>query len=160
MRGEKLIGTKKRQPQFFLVQFDSSLAKTSMCQSSGISAVRIMSGQLKLYRGQPAQTSTGQELIVRDCKFTVDTILHSVSLLYALILTASQTDIFVLLKQEGQDNWHKQCYTHHKCISQIRLTKEKKSQSILVKLECKAGYLIKRQRCLKNMISTFFHPLN
>ena len=55
MRGEKLIGTKKCQPQFFLVQFDSSLAKTSICQSSGISAVRIMSGQLKLYRGQPAQ---------------------------------------------------------------------------------------------------------
>ena len=38
---------------FFPVQFDSSLEKNSMCRSSGISAIWIMSGQLKLYHGQP-----------------------------------------------------------------------------------------------------------
>ena len=37
-----------------------------MCQSSGISAVWIMSRQLKLYRGQPAQNLNVEHWILQD----------------------------------------------------------------------------------------------
>ena len=45
----KIYRPKNANPSFVPVQFNSSLAKTSKCQSSGIFAVCRLSGQLKLY---------------------------------------------------------------------------------------------------------------
>ena len=66
MRKTKFIGTKKHQPQFCsdTVRFFIGKKKNSMCQSSGISAIWIMSGQLKLYCGQPAQNLNVEHYIL------------------------------------------------------------------------------------------------